>query len=98
MVRHSLNCTRAHPQGTETCCTSVLYLGPACTIDPDLASFNTHTTDNTHDIGSASLVGLLVSQEPQLMPSKPETKRPPSDSALKTTTWGARLALLTLIA
>jgi subtilisin family serine protease len=32
------------------------------------------------------------------MPSKPETKRPPGDSVLKTTTWGARLALLTLIA
>src|SRR5438309_10787597 len=40
---------------------------------------------------------LPVSPGAQLMAFAPGTKRPSSDTILKTTTWGARLALLALI-
>src|SRR5713226_3667474 len=52
---------------------------------------------NAQDIGPSPHSALQDSLGAQLMFATPETRGPSNDSVLKTTTWGARLALFVLI-
>src|SRR6266480_2660373 len=90
------------PLSAKTGCTLVLGPGPTCTIDCRAVRPETHSTENNEASGRIRHLKLSALQSrlgARFMSSTPETRRPSHDSVLKmTTTWGARLALLALVA
>src|SRR6266567_7839617 len=90
------------PLSAKTGCTVVLRPGPTCTIDYRAVRPETHSTENNEASGRIRHLKLSALQSnlgARLMSTTPETRRPSHDSVLKmTTTWGARLALLALVA
>src|SRR6266513_1273586 len=90
------------PLSAKTGCTLVLGPGPTCTIDCCAVRPETHSTENNEASGRIRHLKLSALQSrlgARLMSSTPETRPPSHDSVLKmTTTWGARLALLALVA